>query len=277
MKPILNEMSLEGQYSDIDEFVESGFKQILKFLKLLEKFDFELLKKADLWQRKATSTQTLHDILKIRHFSAGQRFKSLLSKMIHNPPYWDSQTMQKIGDRYLCNNVDVAGTSIAEACERDEHLVSFTGSTFSSRQIKVTKNNDRIFNLQNFVEATCFLDWLYDSGKICFKQFVVRKFDGSRLDFSRVHPQYNFDTLHSSEYQNFLDSFSLFASLDWGEIYNHPGLQYREFHDRRFSSNASGKTCKFNVSAKLRCHGFREDERFIVLAFERDHKLSDKG
>lgn len=221
MRPILNEMSLEGQYSDIDEFVEAGLKPLLKILKMFGQFNFELQKKTDLWQKRATKTQTLHDIIKVRHFSAGQRFKLLLHKITNAPPFWDTDPKQNTDDQYLCDSYDVSGTSIAEACARDEDLLSFWGSKFSSEQIKVKKNQVDEFNLKNFVRAE--------------------------------------------------------GLLDWAEIHKHSGLKYREFHDRRFSGRAYGKTYKFNVSVKMRCHGFREGDKFVVLALERDHKLSDSG
>ncbi len=270
-------MSLEGQYSDIDEFVEAGLKPLLKILKMFGQFNFELQKKTDLWQKRATKTQTLHDIIKVRHFSAGQRFKLLLHKITNAPPFWDTDPKQNTDDQYLCDNYDVSGTSIAEACARDEDLLSFWGSKFSSEQIKVKKNQVDEFNLKNFVRAEGLLDWAYQTERISFDQFVIGKFVGSRLDFSRLLPDYGFDSLHNSEYQSFLDSFCMFVSLDWAEIHKHSGLKYREFHDRRFSGSAYGKTYKFNVSVKMRCHGFREGDKFVVLALERDHKLSDSG
>jgi hypothetical protein len=277
MNPILNELSLEGQYSDVDKIVELGLKPLLKILKLVQQFDFELQKKTDLWQRRVTLNQTLHDLIKVRHFSAGQKFKLLLHRITNDPPFWDTNPEQSANDQYFSGMIDVSGTSVAEACARKSNLLSFSDSNFSSCQIEVIKNKSEILKLNNFVDVESFLNWLYQKGEISFSQFITGKFVGSRLEFSRLLPEYGFDSLHNSEYQSFLDSFCIFVSLSWAEIHKHPGLKYREFHDRKFAGKASGKTYKFNVSAKMRCHGFREDDKFVVLAFERDHKLSDSG
>lgn len=35
--------------------------------------------------------------------------------------------------------------------------------------------------------------------------------------------------------------------------------------------------CKFRVSEKFRCFGYRKKDTFFVLRIDLEHKLSDKG
>ncbi|KPV58169.1 hypothetical protein QJ48_18180 [Paenibacillus sp. A3] len=81
-----------------------------------------------------------------------------------------------------------------------------------------------------------------------------------------------------------MSSFEFFVELSWDDIGRSDGLQYKPYspsskHNDWFrNSPYTGKDIyKFRTSQKYRCFGFRENEVFFVLRFERDHEYSDNG
>lgn len=87
----------------------------------------------------------------------------------------------------------------------------------------------------------------------------------------------DFSIIHSPEQSLFVDTFRKFESLTWDQIHADRGLVYKEYHDIIDMRHRDRKTHKFRVSQKFRCHGYREKDVFVVIGFETDHKLSDRG
>jgi hypothetical protein len=65
--------------------------------------------------------------------------------------------------------------------------------------------------------------------------------------------------------------------LPWDQIHTDKGLDYKEYHETIGMHYRGVKTYKFRASQKFRCHGYREKDSFVVIGFETDHKLSDRG
>ncbi len=86
-----------------------------------------------------------------------------------------------------------------------------------------------------------------------------------------------FSTVQSAEQDLFIDTFRKFEALTWEQIRTDKGLNYKEYHGIFDTSCRDIKTYKFRASQKIRCHGYRENDLFIVIGFETDHKLSDRG
>jgi hypothetical protein len=68
-----------------------------------------------------------------------------------------------------------------------------------------------------------------------------------------------------------------FEQLDWNQIHIDKGLDYKEFQNTLGAAYSGKRTYKFRTSRKFRCHGYRQNERFVVIGFETDHDLSDRG
>jgi len=103
------------------------------------------------------------------------------------------------------------------------------------------------------------------------------RFSGGKLDFSRVDEKMGFSVIQSSEQSIFIDAFRKFEDLAWDQIHMDKGLDYKEFHGNISMTYHGIQTYKFRVSQKFRCHGFRKKNSFIVIGFETDHKLSNRG
>nr|VFK31728.1 MAG: hypothetical protein BECKMB1821G_GA0114241_10914 [Candidatus Kentron sp. MB]VFK34886.1 MAG: hypothetical protein BECKMB1821I_GA0114274_10894 [Candidatus Kentron sp. MB]VFK77020.1 MAG: hypothetical protein BECKMB1821H_GA0114242_10914 [Candidatus Kentron sp. MB] len=226
-----------------------------------------------------TPNDTLHSFLVgngLRKSDEVRRFKSELVRLTREP-FWDSCSKQPPDCSYFLGNSDIRGSSLAEACERDKIVVSFLSSSTSSNPLNVLRNgiNTLLSNLTRVRELT---ELLWDQDRISFETYLKMRFSKSKLNFLEVDEK-AFSGILPTEQSLFIDTFKKFEELGWDRIHIDKGLDYKEYHgiiDHRYRYRAK-KTCKFRVSRKFRCHGYRKGNSFVVIGFETDHKSSDKG
>ncbi|CAC9627344.1 hypothetical protein [uncultured Gammaproteobacteria bacterium] len=101
----------------------------------------------------------------------------------------------------------------------------------------------------------------------------------SNLNFDQLEEKFGFNLLDSIQTNEFINSFNTFDSMNWSDIEQSIGLEYKPYTGDWFNNSGhKGKVIKkFRVSKKYRCFGYREVNIFYVLRFEIDHKISDKG
>jgi len=279
MQILFNELSLTGQFSDHAAFIRNGLLPFVGVLKEMQGFSTLLLKKSDVWGKMITPTSTLHSLLVnnvLRTFDEVRRLKSAIANLTKEP-FWDSDSKQNPDFTYLLDGVDIWGSSPAEACERDKVVVSFVSSAASIDPLNINRNGVNI-QLLNLTCSGKLTEFLWDNNQITFELYLKARFSGGKLDFSRVDKRMGFPMIQSAEQPLFIDTFRKFAQLTWEQIYIDKGLDYKEYHeiiDMRYCGGR--KTYKFRASQKFRCHGFRERDSFVVIGFETDHKLSDRG
>jgi hypothetical protein len=281
MQILLNELSLTGQFSTTS-FMETGLLPFIRVLTETQAFPIALLlKKSALWNQKVTSDSTLHELLispQYRRSDEFRRFKSAID-LLTREPFWDTDTRQDSTASYLAApscTLTISGSSIAEACERDQILVSFLESPTSANPLEVTKNGTPI-QLLNLTQVGELTQHLWNEERISFAAYVKSKFSGGKLQFLKVDPQWGFETVQNDKQDLFITAFEKFNELTWEQILKDNGLNYKQYNNS-FSRDYKGKTTyKFRVSGAMRCHGYREKDNFIVIGFETDHSLSDKG
>lgn len=277
MEILFNELSLSGQFRNENEFISRGLTTFLSVLKNFETHAALLLKKSDTWSRNVSPASTLYDLItdsRFRKEDEIRRFKSEIAKLT-TEPFWDSDSRQSAITTYSKNGCNYKGTSIAEACERDKMLVSFVDSQHSYTPIDILKNGSNV-SLTNLTRHGELPEYLWRNESISFDVYIRSKYTKGKLDFSQVDPKIGFCCIKPNEECQYLERFELIESLSWDAIYSHTGLDYKQYHSQ-LASKYSFPTYKFRVSQKTRCHGYRSDNRFVVIGFESDHKLSDIG
>lgn len=278
MDILFNELSLCGQFNNFDDFVARGLHSFLGVMKRMEGVRTLVLKKSDFWSRSVTKDHTLHTIMHSTDFRKTDETRRLKLALIGLTvePFWDSHSKQDNASIYMCNAIDVSGSSIAEASERDRVLISFECSDFSSDPLIVSINKNQI-DLKNLTNTDAFVEYLWSVGEFTFEDYIKSKFSLEKLNFSHIDEMMGFDQIESSEFSVFIDAFRTFNCLSWTEIYSHTGLNYKEYKGVISPRYKNVQTFKFRVTQKIRCHGYRDGESFIVIGFELDHKLSDRG
>ena len=273
MEVLLNELSLTGQFKDEDDFFDS-FDLVLKNIKLLDILNFSLAKDYMFFDVAITPKYKLGDFLRLRTDKA-KKMKRFLVKLAQNPPFWNEiQKHDCAKDSYTFNGIDICNSSLAESCERDKIVLSFKHSDFLNINLKVQKNTATV-NIYNLIDKHHFLEYLLSTSKIEPLNYCQLKFEDSNLNFSKIENEYSFDILSTQQQiDEFIDSFKQFSTMSWHNIMNSDGLQYKRYNGTEFNID---NIYKFRVTQKYRCFGYREQDEFIILRFEIDHKISDNG
>jgi|BarGraIncu00431A_1022009.scaffolds.fasta_scaffold00008_2 hypothetical protein len=153
MEILINELSLKGQFSTVDEFIVVALKPLLSLLQQYDSTRDILLRKYDLYDCKVTSTVTLHALFKgsySRTCDEIRKSKSQLAALMDDP-YWQDNRKHDHPDTYKFNTNVIFDSSLAESCERDRVVMSFISDEYNSTTLDVAKNTstiliDNLFN-----------------------------------------------------------------------------------------------------------------------------------
>ncbi|MWC30773.1 MAG6450 family protein [Paenibacillus sp. MMS18-CY102] len=287
MEVVLNELSLDGQFDSLELFLTT-LRSTIKLQKILEIANAPLLRHHELYQRQVTSQLSLFQVLtdnSMRTSSEVRSFKILLQKLMYEEPFWTSSPKHNSFDKYLFLGSEMQGYSIAEACERGKIILSFAHEHFRDEQIEVIKNGDSI-TLLNIISPDTLINLIWESNLIIDpKVYCHHKYEGSsKLSFSLLEREYGFQMLDQDEIRAFLSTFEAFCKMTWVDIGKSDGLQYKLYspssQDENWFRNSQYRDkviCKFRTSRKYRCFGYRENDVFYILRFERDHEISNRG
>jgi hypothetical protein len=281
MDILINELSLEGQFPTVTDFIYKGLNPFITVLDEIAALDYILLKKYDLYNSMITEDKTLHDILIGRISREYDQIRKLKRKlaMLFEEPYWEDDKKHYDYDIYVFNGRKINKSSLAESCERDRVVVSFIHRNFEVLKLQVIKNQEGI-SIDNLYDKLHFLELMKSRDEIEFEKYIRQRFRGSKLNFAFTSKRSGFGLLNSSEVKNaFLSSFKKFEKMKWDDILKDDGFDYKPYKDQDlFKRKYNDKNiCKFRTSQKYRCFGYRENDTFFVIRFESDHKLSDKG
>ncbi len=237
-----------------------------------------LLKKSDVWDKMITPSNTLYSFLINNAFRKSDEVRRLKSAIadLTKEPFWDSDSKQNPDSTYLLDGADIRSSSPAEACERDNVVVSFVLSSASLDPLNIIRNGVTV-PLLNLTRSGKLTEFLWANNQISFESYLKARFSGGKLDFSRVDKNLGFPGIQPSEQSLFVDTFRKFEELTWDQIHSDRGLDYKEYHGIIGMRYRGIKTYKFRASEKIRCHGYREEDSLVVIGFETDHKLSDRG
>ncbi|MCG3654992.1 hypothetical protein [Aliarcobacter butzleri] len=281
MEILINELSLKGQFDNEDKFLDN-LENILRILKLIEIFDFVLLKNSMLFDVNITSSYKMVNLLALKTDRI-RKLKSFIAKLSNNPPYWDDNKKHKCSDTYNYKGKNVCNTSLAESCERDKIILSFNHRDFSEDICILLKNTENL-NIFNIIDMNKFLEYLLLNKKINCFQYCQNKFKNSKLNFEEINHGFGFDSLKNSQQEKeFIQAFDLFDRTDWSNILASDGLEYKQYTPSKSKNWFKGtkfehiNIYKFRVTQKYRCFGYRTGDMFNILRFEIDHEISDNG
>lgn len=280
MEICINEWSLTGQYTSEQEYIDKGLFPVIEVLRSMESSPYQCYIISTLYGCYVTPTHTLYRILtdtKSRQSDEIRRFKSLLISKLSVGPYWDMAPKHSATDLFLMDTKDVGGTSLAEACERDQTILSFWHIDFVNPQINIQKNKV-VIPLQNIFNIASYIEYRWERGDISFQGYITFQCRYSKLDFSYIDTKEGFSLISIADEALFADAFRMFREMSWAEIRKLDGFDYKEYTNVQKNSIAilkSRKVHKFRIGQKYRCFGEENKGVFHVLMFDLTHKLSD--
>jgi hypothetical protein len=136
METLINELSLTGQFNSVEQFLTEALLPVTAILKEAKEHQNKLYIKKNLWRSSVTTDPlSLDRVLKTKKSDVVTRFKSLLQNRL----FWEDSQKHSPDNTYSYNKVDVCGSSLAEACERDKIIISFTSPDFADTLLTVSK------------------------------------------------------------------------------------------------------------------------------------------
>lgn len=144
MEIILNDLSLDGQFRNFEEF-EVYFENILKnILKIIAEKKIPLYKMADLLQREVMPGITLHETLRCRtNIATATIFKQRISQIMGNPYLEENiQTLEEVEYEYP---VEIEKPNcFTEAIERKSPMLSFPQEKYEADIFECKKSGNSI-------------------------------------------------------------------------------------------------------------------------------------
>jgi len=283
MEILVNELSLSGQYSTVEEFFRVGlipFMKVLKSIDGLSNQPIQVYQRCDFNQADVTQNDKIYYILTREEFRQRleiQRYKRFLDRLFTGP-YWDLNPKQSANNVYRYNGNNVCGSSLAEACERDNVVISFYRDDFKSHRLFIFRNECEI-TIDNLIDDEKFIQIAYERGIMPFSEYCSRKFKNSNLCFDDIDQKDGFILVKTKEEEYLLlKEFDMFSKLTWEDIRTNIRLDYRKYdydHKNKHFKNTDEKIDYFKLSGKDRCYGYRKGNVFFVLGFDFEHKKSD--
>jgi len=276
---LINELSLNGQFNSVNEFIDGALINFNALLNEIKGPNVLLYKNHLFYESKITGDTTIYNILVgaiSRQYDEIRKMKSGLVCLFEEP-YWENNQKHSPDIFYLFMENCVTGQSLAEACERDRIVISFTHPDFSSGTLLILKEKTEI-TLDNPVNRIDYIEMAYNKNIISCEEYCKKKFKDDKLDFSKINPKESFNLLSKNDESLFIDGFRKFTELTWPQINVDDALEFKEYKDNKgHFKSVNKKIHKFRISRKYRCFGYIEQGIFYVLLFDLTHDLSDDG
>lgn len=288
-KIYINELSLDGQYESVEEFVVKN-KPFIFSLNWLQKQGWDIFKKSTLYEAPITSEHKMFDLRNWKGSSVhGERdlllkYKRILLAAEDNPPFWDADGVNHDGKYYLFDS-DISDSSVAEACEHSKTLLSFGNEVYEDQNLVVDKNHQETIDVASITSMRFLAKVLYVKSFLTINEYIKLYYKNTKLNFSKIEEEYGLQGLEKQEIEDCLKSFERFVShSNWENLNTDRSLNFKEYSPSsskddwfKNSKYKDKNIYKFRCGNPKRCYGYREEDQFYVLRIERDHKISDKG
>lgn len=156
MELLVNDLSIDGQFSDILSFREA-IERVMGMREIARKFGRELYCHRNMCQARVTNNLGMYQA--IQHLSQVQK-SALMQWLTRNGPYWEDDQVYGPDDYLECNDHIVTETAIGEAAFRcfnggDHRVVSLTPSPWEVSPLAVWWRiggvDDRTADITNYI------------------------------------------------------------------------------------------------------------------------------
>lgn len=149
---IVNELSIDGQFSSIEEF-ENNLRESFKLFELQKILKKILYFCSSIYSRNINNNTTISTYLASSHSDEGRKLRSYLMQN-----FWDINPIHNNCSIYKCDYTKLTyGYSIAEACERQCNIFSFKHPNYLLNTIIVRKDLEE-FLIENYTNEKDFIN-----------------------------------------------------------------------------------------------------------------------
>lgn len=214
MDLILNDYSLSGQYSSIQEFLECLIKNIIPCLEIAKRKRIPLLKSYETYSRQVLANKSLRELLSINGNALLTKFKFQIATL-QSEPYWNVKSENK--------------DCLYEAAARQASLLSFIPSEYPKKNVTLVINGeDKV--LTNSFDKPSFLEALSNFNIINLSNhFIIPGYEEYEYEIRTKEPSNHIPHFHvlvgkkhsasvSLEDFNILDS--KLSPKKWKEVFS---------------------------------------------------------
>lgn len=163
MMYILNNYSIDEQFEDTDDFLDSLMEHTIPLFNIMGTYNIDLLKDYKIYDLKIVNGISIFEILNKRNYPEILKFKSLLHKILSDNPYWEGENI----------NHDC----IDEAFKRNAGLISFEHKKYLGDSVKYI-HEDILYMIPNSYNKIQLLEELrkkeiIDVGEYLEKKFII--------------------------------------------------------------------------------------------------------
>lgn len=161
MMYILNDYSIDNQFTDIEVFLDSLVDHTIPLLKVMDDYNLDLLKSHQIFDLKITRGLSIFELLNLRGYPEIAGFKSLLHKRLYDDPYWEKEGLD-----HDC---------ISEAFKRKIGLISFEHKEYLQDRIE-HKVDNTIFEISNSYNNMQLIEGLWERDFISINEYLEQKY-----------------------------------------------------------------------------------------------------
>ena len=255
MEVILNDYSLDEQFDNIEEFVDSLVNSTFLALGYLENKSSVLLKSYNTYDDKICESISVYDFLSSQDFMGfpeAQKLRSVLSKLVAEP-FWNDNSKTDKKATYKCDKIGVFGgddsNCFSEALERDKIILSFENSDYKIEKILISKDGTD-YQLYNLYDENSAAKNLFLLNQIGFVEFLQQGLRGVDIDFYLHGSKYYADECYERKELSKKDVLSIkedFNMFIKGKMQGNmldrlsDSIKYKELTYNEFRTSLSGK------------------------------------
>lgn len=178
MEIIVNDFSIDNQFKNFEEFLDSLFENTLPLFNLLEKYQYILLNSYETYSLKFFNDFSVHDILSNKGFNGSpeiELLKSILLQISCEEPYWNANFKTNPNNSYDIDDIenfkDNQPNCLTEAIERNVPLLTFEHEKFKGCNIVIRCNNE-YKNIQSFFNKKMLIEYLLDNKRLTLTDYL---------------------------------------------------------------------------------------------------------
>lgn len=199
MNIMFNDLSIDKQFDDADQFVDSLYYNTLPSMNIIPRNDVSLLiKSSNIYEKKIFNNTSLGEFISMGAFSYPEltMFKSNLIKLI-DEPFWDEIPKSDKNAQYHTDFTDEFSgqepNCFSEALERNYSILSLEHCAFKEYTINILKDGKN-YELANFFDKESICEILFHKNKIGFSEYLLSKRYPLDIEFLKHNNKYYADS-----------------------------------------------------------------------------------
>lgn len=176
MEIIINDFSLDSQFLNTEEFLDSLNDITLPMLDRLQGLQIKVLSSHNSYGLLVTEEKTLYDMMTIKGSAEIRKFKRRLQELLFDDPFWNDD-IKSINEIYDCEFTELKSQHcLAEALEREIPVLSFEHNKFKDSTIKISKNSEEKV-IKNLFSEGIMLEIFREDKVITHLEFIILKYN----------------------------------------------------------------------------------------------------